>query len=298
MDDLSHALQDKINDALRAALLRIFKPLAQLVLRFGMSYDEFDKLAKEAFVNVAEQDFALPGRKQTDSRLAVITGLSRKEVKRLRAEAEDSQQAPLQYNRAARVLNGWLRKPAYLDEQDKPLQLPIEGELPSFTSLVRELGGDIPVRAVLDELLRIGAVAREGNEYVKLVQRAYVPADNVADGVIILGNDTALLLETLLHNLNHPTEKSYLQLKVSYDNLPAEALPVLRKISGEEGQELLQKLNRWFAAQDRDANPEATGTGRYQAGVGVYFFAREVKASPENSHKAPDSSEQDFIIEN
>ncbi|SEH07001.1 DUF6502 family protein [Candidatus Venteria ishoeyi] len=269
-------MDEKIQQALSISLLRIFKSLARLVLRLGMSYEQFDELAKQAFVEVVEKDFALPKRKQTDSRIAVVTGLSRKEVKRLRNLVKDHGQVPVQYNRAARVLNGWLRKADYLDEQQQPKVLPLEGESDSFTALVKEYGGDIPVRAVLDELLRIGAVQRDSNNHISLSKQAYIPTDNMADALVIIGTDTALLLDTLLHNFSQPAEKSYLQLKVCYNNLPAEALPVLSKLSSEEGQALLQKLNRWFALQDRDANPDVIGSGRYQAGVGIYFFAHEI----------------------
>jgi hypothetical protein len=269
--------QDEIFKALQTALRQIFKALARIVLRFGLSYEQFDELAKQAFVEVAEQDFTLPGRKQTDSRIAVVTGLSRKEVKRLRSLEADSDPltTPAQYNRAARVLNGWLQNKSYLDEGGAPLVLPVEGKSISFTGLVREYGGDIPVRAVLDELVRIGAVAHQKDEHVRVLQQAYVSTNNMADKLTILGTDVTLLIETINHNLNIP-EKNTLQLKVSYNNLPSEALPMLHKIAAEDGQAFLQQLNRWFMLKDRDANPESTGTGRHYAGVGVYFFSQDI----------------------
>jgi hypothetical protein len=277
--------EKEIFGILQTALHKIFKALARLVLRFGLSYEQFDELAKQAFVEVAEQDFTLPGRKQTDSRIAVVTGLSRKEVKRLRELEHGSETVatPAQYNRAARVLNGWLQNKAYLDEGGAPLVLPMdgakasfEGAEGSFTRLVRDYGGDIPVRAVLAELVRIGAVAHLKDDKVQVIQQAYVPTDNVEDKLIILGTDVMSLIDTITHNLTEPSEKNYLQLKVSYDNLPTEALPMLHKIAAEDGQFFLQQLNRWFMSKDRDANPQATGTGRHYAGVGVYFFTKDI----------------------
>ena len=270
--------EKEIFGVLQTALHKIFKALARLVLRFGLSYKQFDELAKQAFVEVAEQDFSLPGRKQTDSRIAVITGLSRKEVKRLR-ELEYTPEnvvTPAQYNRAARVLNGWLRNQAYLDQGGAPAVLPIEGTKGSFTRLVKDYGGDIPVRAVLAELIRIGAVAHLKDDKVQVIQQAYVPTDNVEDKLIILGTDVMSLIDTITHNLTEPPEKNYLQLKVSYDNLPTEALPILHKIAAEDGAVFLQQLNRWFMSKDRDANPETSGTGRHYAGVGVYFFTKDI----------------------
>ena len=273
-------METNVSHTLQTALFKILKALARLVLRFGLSYQQFEELAKQAFVEVAEEEaFTLQGRKQTDSRIAVVTGLSRKEVKRLRSAEKYSENmaTPAQYNRAARVLNGWLRDRTYQDDNENPRVLPIEGDDLSFTRLVRAYGGDIPVRAVLDELVRVGAVIRLEHGYVRAMHPAYVVTDNAIDKLTILGTDVTLLLDTITHNLDCSSDKTYLQLKVSYDNLPAEALPLLRKIASEDGQTFLRQLNRWFMLRDRDANPEAqTGQGRYYAGVGIYFFTREL----------------------
>lgn len=278
---MSHPLLNapETGRALQTALRKILKGIARLVLRFGLSYEEFDELAKQAFIEVTEQELALPGRKQTDSRIAVVTGLSRKEVKRLRSLERDTTEhiTPIQYNRAAKVLNGWLRNREYQDPAGSPLVLSIEGQEPSFTTLVRAYGGDIPVRAVLDELVRIGAVLRQDDGKVRIIHQAYVSTGDLADKLAILGTDVMLLMDTISHNLDSDAENAYLQLKLSYDNLPQEVIPLLQRISAEDGRVLLQQLNRWFADKDRDTNPSAEqGHGRYYAGVGIYFFCRDL----------------------
>lgn len=224
----------------------------------------------------------LPGRKQTDSRIAVVTGLTRKEVKRLREKESDEHEysTPAQYNRAARVLNNWLKDCDYQDAAGSPLVLPLEGEERSFTRLVRTHAGDIPVIAVLNELVRLGAVLRQEDGKVRVLHQAYVSTGDIADKLTILGTDVMLLIDTIRHNLNCDASDAYLQLKLSYDNLPAEALPILQRIAAEDGRVLLQQLNRWFAEKDRDANPKAEqGSGHYYAGVGLYFFCRDLNKS-------------------
>lgn len=265
--------------ALQTALFKIFKALARLVLRFGLSYEHFDELARQAFVAVAEDDFTLPGRKQTDARIAVVTGLSRKEVKRIRTLEKHSDEltGPVQFNRAARVLNGWLRDKTYHNEEGQPAILSEDGEAGSFRRLTRDYGGDIPYKAVLDELLHNGAVQRIKEGKLQVAQQAYIPDANAAEKLTIFGTDVAALTDTVNHNLSHPAEKSLLHVKVAYNNLPAEALPVLRKVSSEEAMNALKQLNRWFAAQDRDSNPEVIGTDQYYAGVCMYFFNRKVE---------------------
>jgi hypothetical protein len=264
--------------ALLAAVHKLLLPLVRILLRHGIPCGSFIEVAKHAYVEVAERDFALPAKKQTDSRISVLTGLTRKEVKQMRATATSTpDDSAARYHRAARVISGWIQDRAFLDGWGEPMILPLEGEGATFTRLVNSYGGDIPVRAVLDELLRVGTVERLDDGRIKLLQRAYVPNSSAVDKLHILGSDAALLIATIEHNLNSLPEEAYFQRKVAYDNLPAEALPVLRTLAAQHGQALLEDLNTWLITQDRDRNPSSTGTGRHYAGVGVYFFHQEME---------------------
>ncbi len=263
--------------ALLAAVYKLLLPLTRLLLRHGVPCGSFIEVAKRAYVSVAEQDFTLPGKKQTDSRISVITGLTRKEVKQVREAADQPVgDSVARYNRAARVISGWIQDRSYLDGWGEPMILPIEGEGATFTRLVNAYGGDIPVRAVLDELLRVGTAERLADGRIKLLQRAYVPNASTTDKLAILGNDAALLIETIEHNLACAPDERYFQRKVAYNNLPAEAMPMLRTLAAQHGQALLEDLNTWLTSQDRDSNPQASGTGRHYAGVGVYFFQQDI----------------------
>ena len=126
-----------IKKALAKAVIKILTPLIRLLLKYEISHKEFTELAKHAYVNVAFQDFSLPNRKNTYSRVAVLTGLSRKEVVRLATSGEEQtlpQKGPL--NRATRVIGGWLRDPDFLDEDGNPKSLPLRGKHGSFADLV------------------------------------------------------------------------------------------------------------------------------------------------------------------
>lgn len=268
---------DSARETLTIAIYRLLRPLVRILLRYGMPFGSFMQIAKQVYVEIAEQDFKLPGKKQTDSRISVITGLTRKDVKlfRNRSVTEDGDTAA-RYNRAARVINGWIQDRSYLDGWNKPMILAVEGAGSTFTSLVRDYGGDIPVRAVLDELLRVGAVERLDDGRVRLLQNAYVPHTGEVDKLHILGKDTALLIKTFDHNLRFPdTEEHWFQRKVAYNNLPQEAVPILQNMVSNQGQKFLEEINSWLSNQDRDNNPHAKGSGRCHAGVGIYFFQEE-----------------------
>jgi hypothetical protein len=258
--------------ALEGAVLRIMRALARVLIRHGLPMPAFAELAKRAYVDVALQDFAIPGRKPSLSRASLLTGLTRKDVQRLVAEREAGVGAtPRTDNRAARVVSGWVRDAAFNDGRGAPLELPFDGASPSFSELVRAHGGDVPPRAVLDELLSTGSVVRTDTGRLVLVARAYIPRANDAAKLAILGSDVSLLIGTIDHNLQG-LEPARFQRKVAYDNLPVEAVEAFRAIGARHGQALLDELGEWLARHDRDNHPDVPGTGRMRAGVGVFMF--------------------------
>jgi len=268
----------KLHQMLSAAVVRVLRPLVRLLIRNGMSYGSFADLSKRVFVEIADKDFGIEGKKQTVSRVSVITGLSRKEVARVQSlpvVADDTAQQE-QYNRAARIISGWVNDQDYQDDQGQPALLPVEGSEVSFASLVKKYSGDVPVRALLDELLRVGAVLKQDNKMLTLKERAYVPRAGDLENVAILGVDVAGLLNTIDNNLQPEQKQALFQRKVYYDNLPEEALEELRAMTREHGQALLEKLNKWMVQQDRDTSDKKNGTGRFAAGVGVYLFEERI----------------------
>ena len=261
-----------LTNVLSAAVVKVLRPLLRILLRNGVPYGAFADLAKRVYVDVATQEFGLPGRKQSKSRVSVLTGLSRKEVLRVsRLPAPDDEGTAERYSRAARVISGWVRDRRFADSQGKPAALPFEGSDATFSELVKSYSGDATARAVLDELLRVGAIERGQDGSVRLIARSYIPRTGEAEKIGILGSDVADLVSTIDRNIRNPRD-SFFQRKVCYDNLPAEALPELRTQAGERSQELLELLDRWMSERDRDANPSVIGTGRRRAGVGIYYF--------------------------
>lgn len=275
-----------INQALSAALGRVLRTLFRVVLRNNMSFKAFLDIAKRAYVEVAATEFAIPGKKQTVSRIALLSGLTRKDVRRLLAarRANDSA-AGERYNRAARVVAGWVRDQDFSDTTGNPKALALqESESPGrarFVDLVRRFSGDIPFRAVLDELLRVGVVEKLGDGTVRLKSRAYVPESGDADKLNILGTDVADLVATIDHNLQHGGDDPFFQRKVMYDNVPVEALEEFRRLSNAQAQTLLERLDKWLSQHDRDTHPGTSGTGRVRTGIGIYYF--EENMAPQNS---------------
>ena len=264
---------DKYRKILFSAVARLLRPLVRLMLRNGLSHSEFVEISKRVYVSVAETEpeFQVGNRKQSVSRISVLTGLNRKEVAKVQDLPPVGEFEVTSHNRAAQVINGWLRDTDFLVD-DEPIDLSEEGTDASFTKLVKKYSGDMTVRAVKDELLRLGAVRVLEDGRLRLCAKAYIPQNSNVQKLQMLGESTADLLSTLDHNLQNSLDESRLQLTLAYDNLPKEALEAFQKLSEEHAHNTLMVLNRWLSQQDRDVNPLAKGNQRFRAGLGIYYF--------------------------
>lgn len=260
-----------LHQTLNTALLHLLRPLVRILLRNGVSFAQFSEQAKRAYVQVGGE-YHIPNKAQTTSRIATITGLTRKEVQRINSNIDDDTLHSAKYNRAARVISAWLGEPHYQSTDGQPLLLPVDGAAPSFNALVKAFSGDITPRTILDELIHVGAVREQEDEQLQLVTRAYIPDGDDSEKISILGTDSADLIATIGHNLKAAPSNRYFQRKVCYDNLPREVMAELRAIIERTAQAALESMNDEMAQRDRDRHPEIKGTNRVRAGLGIYYF--------------------------
>jgi len=261
------------NVVILEALRRIMRPLVRILIRHGITFEAGVEVIRRMYVEVAETEFRVGSRQQSTSRISVLTGLSRKEVARIRKlPPAAASELDAYHNRAARVISGWLRDREFLDAKGDPAPLPFEGER-GFNELVKRHSGDMPARAVADELLRVGAVEYSPHGELRLTARGYVPGEGDIEKLQILGTDVRDLIATIDHNLTHPPPEARFQRKVVYNNLPASVAEEFRLHAARLSQNLLEQLNEWLAAQDRDAGKsKRRGHGRVRLGVGIFQF--------------------------
>ena len=260
-----------VRSAIHAAVLALLRPLVRILLRNGVTHDTFSDLAKRAYVDVAHREFTIPGRKQTISRVSVLTGLTRKEVARiLKAGSPEDRAARDRYNRAVRVIGGWLNDPDFLHD-GAPAELPLEGDH-SFAELVRRYSGDIPPRAMLTELSRVRVTEETVDGRVRLLRHAYIPSDDPVEKIAILGTDVAELIATIDHNLNPGDRPLFFQRKVSNDRFPPERARAFRELSGEQAMALLERLDHWLLEQEQEADRNDSQGPRMGIGLGIYYL--------------------------
>ncbi len=266
------ALEQKLMHAAR----RILRPLVRILLRNGMPSDALTELVRQTYVDVADQEFGIEGKRQTIARISVITGLNRKEVSRLRGLDPLDRDDAVWWNRAAHVLGSWLRDEAFLDRKGDPVDLAFSGDLPSFEALVKKHSGDMYPRSVADELLRMGAIEEVGGK-LRMTKRGYVPAADPERIIDILGLDTAELMETIDHNLQATEDDERLfQLKVLSDNVPVEYLDEFNAYSRRLSRPVLEELSRWLAERDRGQDWSGDDE-RVEVGLGIYQINRAAR---------------------
>jgi hypothetical protein len=267
-------MQDR--PALAAAVRSVLRPLVRILLRNKVDVWTLVEYVKQIYVDIASKEFPAAERKPTVSRVSLLTGLTRKEVSRLWESDETTGVDSGRYSRAANVITGWIRSPGYQGANGEPRELALDGERRSFSELARRFGADVTPRALLDELLQAGAVERTAAGRLRLVARGYIPRTDDAEKLGILGTDVADLISSVDHNIVHPPEQAFFQRKVAYDNLVAACLPELRERAARRGQTLLEALDEFMSAHDRDANPSVSGDGRYRAVIGIYYYEEPV----------------------
>jgi hypothetical protein len=262
----------KFNKVLFASIMRLMAPLVRILLRNGIAYGTFSELLRKVYVDVAFADFAPEGRKQTVSRISALTGLTRKEVKRLlELDTPDDTASQNRFNRGIRVLSGWVNDRRFLDPGGKPAELPIDGKPHSFALLVKEYSGDIPTRAMLSMLEESGSVRVTGDS-VKLVRQAFVPGSDPVDKIQVLGTDVAELITTIDHNLTAKGDELQFQRKVAYDDIDPAALPRLKKLTFARAQALLEQLDKQYASSE--LGEDSGKRGKYIS-LGIYYYEQD-----------------------
>ncbi|NRB38011.1 MAG: hypothetical protein HRU20_06025 [Pseudomonadales bacterium] len=261
-----------LQKTLHNAVIRILRPLIRVLLRHGISHAEFSDLAKMVYVDVSEKDFQIKGRKQSVARICVLTGLHRKDVNKIREKLESDSMEVEQLGRAARVISGWLKDEDFQSD-GVAKSLPLEGEN-SFSELVKRYSGDMPVRAIFDELQQGGCVKKNDDKSIELISDAYIPHHSDEKLLQILGISTADLLNTLDFNLNKPEDKdSRLQLVVDYKDIPSSKISDFKNYSEKEVFILLTQFNQWLSDNGADESSEEE---LHRVGFGLYYFEGDI----------------------
>lgn len=260
------------NPALVTAIRWLLRPVVQLLIHYQVTYPYLAQLLKSLYLEVAEQDFPVAGKRLTDSRLSLLTGVHRKDVRRLRYEGESSKPQAAPASLGAQVISAWLSLPGYCNELGSPLplyRLARQGE-PSFDTLVEKVGKqDLRSRSLLDEWLRLGLVRVDEEERVHLLQEAFIPGEDLADKLYFLGHNLHDHIQAAAENAMGE-QAPHFERAVYYNNLTPESVAQLGAYAEAQGMELLKGLNNRARTLQQQDRGQDGAIQRFR--FGAYFY--------------------------
>jgi hypothetical protein len=268
---------------LHRAMRSILRPLARVAVARGLPLSALNQILKDVLVDAAQVELKRRGEKPTQSRISVLSGVHRKDVRDFLSQTPERESAREPVSRAESVVGRWLGDPAYRDAEGRPLELPRTGAAPSFEALVAGISTDVRPRTVLDELKRLGFVRHdEAADTVALDTGAFVPSDDEAHLLRLFEANLADHAQAAGANVTG-SDGPFLERAVYYTHLPAAAVDELHARARADSRQLLEKLNaEALARQRRDAAGDGRGTGdgdgaplqRFR--FGVYFYREDM----------------------
>jgi len=274
----------KTQAALVKAVTMLCKPLIRLLIEKGMTFPQFRELMKTLYVEVADEHFSLDDKKPSDSRIFVLTGVHRKDIKRIRQQAEqESSLITSSASLSGEIVARWASMPEYLDEKGKPRQLLKSGKGEAgFEQLVSSVSKDVRSKVILEEWLRLGMVRLKG-DYVILNRSAFVTNKEFTEMAYYLGHNVHDHLASCVNNILAEQEPM-LERSVYYASLTEDSVNKLNTIASKKGNELLQHLNKqaiklYDADRDKD-------DANYRMRLGVYWYQAQLDNEADASEES------------
>jgi hypothetical protein len=260
------------------SIYAVLRPLARLLIRSGITYKQFAELSKLAFIEEALAESTIGAKKANDSRIAAKTGISRKEIRRIKQINESDPVIARclgveQNGVLARVLHRWHFDPQYSDGAGATKDLEFDTGPCSFSELVRGFAGDIPIGAIRAELLEVGAIEIGDNGTLRALKNYYVPRD--IDDKIVSALSWVLfpVAEGIVHN-SEPTATghTFIQRFAFSEALSPDGLKEFRGWTREAAGSFMLTVDRWLAENESTLGPSVADPLPGHAGVGVFYY--------------------------
>lgn len=269
-------MKENLQIRLMQCVAHCMRPMARILLRSGIGFPQFAETAKLAFLLEAQAEKDGRGRATNLSRVAIKTGLSRKEVARLTKglakianKSHSARAVDFQSLHAERVLQLWHAEPRFVDRKGAPKVLPFTDDKASFSDLVKAAGGDLPAGAVRAELLAAGAVVETVDGDLRAVKRHFVPADVGEELLVGFTHMIIPVVEGVARNTDERCAAPFIQRLVYSDRLAPDAAPLFRRVARDQVTGFVQSVDDWLSANELP-DTEAVPSCRY--GIGVFYF--------------------------
>jgi hypothetical protein len=225
-------------------------------------------------VKESEQQLKLKSTETiSDSRISIVTGIHRREVKRVRG-MKVNDVSVYEPSLASQVVARWAGE-KQLQSKNGSKPLPRKKLTPDgidFEDLVKSINTDVRPRVVLEELINRGLVTVNENDDLQLHPEKLALKQDQEETLHYLSLNIHDHLATAVQNLSNLDNKQ-LDRCVHYHGLNAEAIDKLSSLAEKHAMEALVAINKEALALSND--PKYKGDQRMN--FGTYFYHEKIK---------------------
>jgi hypothetical protein len=286
-------MMKSIKTLISRSFYQLLGSIVRLALRNGLTYKEFSSITKQLYVRISAEEYGLQGRTTNMARMALMTGLDRKEIKKVMGLLEEHyDEMPAAPDRMAHILTTWHENPKYLNN-NKPIEIPVEGPAPSFEHLVKSYGGDIAIVTVLREFKRSQTISENlAGDRIQVHKRHYVPnyrgnskspPELVSPEAIAQGSSMLVdHVNTIFHNLYRDDlgQREKIDLRATNVSIRKNAVNEFYQLVDRKGIEFLEEIDLWLSQNEASGVSEDSE----RLGVGLYFIEGENNSFPNNKN--------------
>jgi hypothetical protein len=275
------------------SLVYLLLPIARLLVRGGIGIDELVYAAKRAYLREAVQVVARQDGRASISRIAVATGMTRKEVTALLRDSPKNKPTAKRRSgqqRALRVLRGWLTDPRFQNRSGRPCELEYGGNERSFALLVKLYGGDVTPKSVLHELERIEVVEFTNAGTLRLRpsrSRSNIELNYKLSDLARMFEDFAF---TVVQSSSRPDPPSFFGFRDSGISSPRDAAYFMRRFS-RRAAAFLEDFQQWSAARESVKAASHQERSATRVGLGVYLLRSDLQSARNPRGKPADNAE-------
>jgi len=261
-------------------LRRLLRPLIGALMRRGVGYIALRDALKIVYVEEALRQRASEAE-PTDSTVSLVTGINRREVRRLREEAAQPEAEVVRerttgVNMAARVVASWASAPAFAgpDGEPRPLGIADDETGPGLDALLRVAKVDVRAKTVTEELIRAGVAERDENGRLRLLRAAFIP-EAPRDKMLFLAANVGDHLRAALHNLEGGTPR-FIERALFHNSIDAAQMQAVRPVLADMADKLLRQANEKLL----DGLPADAAAPRKRLRLGVYYYETDADDTP------------------
>ena len=259
---------------LLASYGRLLGPLIRILIRNGVSFDEFSELAKQAYCEVASKEFRVSKSASSPTRVSVLTGLNEAEVSEISKSGKEKKQKENTLDGIVRVLAAWHTDASFTGPYGVPIELKFDGKnQTNFSYLAKKHFPAIAPQDLLDELIKNKLVIETELGWYRVLARNYRPKGTAPDGLEHLARTFTDMVNTLDHNLleNDGTKKLFERQVYTEDGIKEEDLPRFQAFAKARASILLDEIDNWLTQLEK---PDRKKGRLLTTGLGIFNYVQ------------------------